>query len=242
MNAVEQWFSNKAPYFEGVALYESLNGHNKVLLSNFKKKQSAALHEKLKYEIRKIGNSILEANKPTPIKKKVVDPVVYLETKVAEEQNKQTLFFHDLPEALRPVLLEANALFRENCLLKVQLNDLPDNAVKKALAIQLKISDNQKKNAVCWNKIDFWKEFKTVPKESITEYHGYSMGRLIKQEQYHYAAISKLEKRLAENKVQIKEATSMKESNKIHRAILRQKQNILRKRTELITIKKMING
>jgi hypothetical protein len=243
MNAIEQWIKNKMPYAEGVILYETLPSHNKVLLKNFKKKQSALLHEKLKYELKKYLVPVVVIKNATPeVEPKPKDIVQYIEHVVVQEKTKQALYFHELPEELRPVLLEANMLFKEICLLKVQLNDLPAHAEIKALEIITAIASKRKQNANCWKKLDYWQEHKTAPKEVVSSFENVSPAQLLRKEQYHYAAISKLETRLKANRVKIKSVTNVSEHNKLQRAIAKQESNLIVKNDELLMIKKLING
>lgn len=245
MNAIEQWKANGTPYNEGVLLYASLPAHNKVLLKNFQKKQSPQLLEKLKYELSKIDNSFQNQSKPVKSSQKQsneVSVVQYIEHQQTKYTTKQALYFHELPEELRPILLEANTLFKEMCLLKVQLNELPAEAETKALQLQTDISQKQKKNALCWEKLDYWKTHKVAPKEAKVKFETLSPANLVKQEQYLFASISKMKKRLAENKELLQTANGVNEVNKLQRTIAKQESTLIAKNEELITIKRLING
>jgi hypothetical protein len=255
MNAIEQWKANGTPYDEGVLLYASLPSHNKMLLKNFQKKQSPQLLEKLKYELSKIEKSVKE----TPVKKEV--PIVklnikingnqkpnqpnvvqYIEQQQTQYTTKQALYFHELPAELRPILLEANTLFKEMCFLKVQLNELPAEAESKALSLQLDIAKKQKQNALCWEKLDYWKTHKVAPKEAKTEFESLSPANMLKKEQHLFASISKMKKRLLQNKEILKTANGVSEVNKLQRTIAKQESTLIAKNEELLTIKRLIHG
>lgn len=250
MNAIDQWKANGTPYDEGVLLYASFPTHNKNLLKNFHRKKTAQLLEKLKYELSKIDKSV----KATPVKKEVVEkPIVaqkvsttnvvqYIEQQQTQYTTKQALYFHELPAELRPILLEANTLFKEMCFLKVQLNELPAEAETKALEIQTEIAQKQKKNALCWEKLDYWKMHKVAPKEASGKFETLSPANLVKQEQYLFASISKMKKRLIENKELLKTANGVSEVNKLQRTIAKQESTLIAKNEELLTIKRLING
>lgn len=245
MNAIEQWKANGTPYNEGVLLYESLPAHNKVLLKNFQKKQSPQLLEKLKYELSKIDNSFQNQSKPVKTSQKQsneVSVVQYIEHQQTNYTTKQALYFHELPEELRPILLEANTLFKEMCLLKVQLNELPAEAETKSLQLQTEIAQKQKRNALCWEKLDYWKTHKVAPKEAKGKFETLTPANLVKKEQYLFASISKMKKRLGENKELLKTAVGVKEVNKLQRSITKQESTLIAKNEELITIKRLING
>lgn len=253
MNAIEQWKANGTPYNEGVLLYASFPSHNKVLLKNFQKKQTPQLLEKLKYELSKIDNSAktvtnvqkrtkTEQNGTNEPKRNKTELVQYIEQQQIQYTTKQALYFHELPAELRPTLLEANTLFKEMCLLKVQLNELPPEAETKALQIQTEISQKQKRNALCWEKLDYWKTHKVAPKEAKGKFETLTPANLVKQEQYLFASISKMKKRLAENKELLKTAVGVNEVNKLQRTIAKQESTLIAKNEELITIKRLING
>lgn len=253
MNAIEQWKEKGTSYNEGVLLYASLPTHNKVLLKNFQKKQSPQLLEKLKYELSKFDQSDkpkavkINQNQSAPVKaiqkqSNDVSVMQYIEQQEIKYTTKQALYFHELPEELRPILLEANTLFKEMCLLKVQLNELPAEAETKALQIQSEISKKQKKNALCWEKLDYWKTHKVAPKEAKSKFETLSPANLVKQEQYLFASISKMKKRLESNRELLKTANGIVEVNKLQRSISKQESTLIAKNEELITIKRLING
>jgi hypothetical protein len=177
-----------------------------------------------------------------PIKVPQATYVQQIELSVLTEAKKQAIYFHELPEELRPVLLQANTLFKEMCFLKVELNDLPQHAEKKSLEIQLKIDKNQKENANCWKKIDYWQTHKISPKIEVSEFSKLSPAELLRKEQYLFASISKLNKRLVDNRAQLLTTTSLKDHNRISRAIERQEGNLIVKNDELLTIKRLIHG
>ncbi len=250
MNAIEQWKANGTPYQEGVLLYASFPSHNKTLLKNFQRKETAQLLEKLKYELSKIDKSV----KATPIKNKVVEkPIIgqkvstptvaqYIEQQQTNYVTKQALYFHELPAELRPILLEANTLFKEMCFLKVQLNELPAEAESKALSIQIDIAKKQKQNALCWEKLDYWKTHKVAPKEAKSKFETLSPANLVKQEQYLFASISKMKKRLELNRELLKTTVGVIELNKLQRTIAKQESTLIAKNEELLKIKALING
>jgi hypothetical protein len=259
MNAIEQWKSNGTPYDEGVLLYASFPTHNKNLLKNFQRKQTAQLLEKLKYELSKIDKSAKTAevgknlhrckksaknDKNVNFGQKLSSPnvVQYIEQQQTQYTTKQALYFHELPAELRPILLEANTLFKEMCFLKVQLNELPAEAETKALSLQLDIAKKQKQNALCWEKLDYWKTHKVAPKEAKSKFETLSPANLVKQEQYLFASISKMKKRLELNRELLKNASGVIEVNKLQRAISKQESTLIAKNEELLKIKALING
>ncbi|UOX32414.1 hypothetical protein LXD69_10155 [Flavobacterium sediminilitoris] len=251
MDAVTKWINNGCNYDEGVSLYETFPSHNKTLLKNFKRKQSIQLLEKLKYELKKFAKEVIE---PTVKEKFTVvqktsgqilsknSIVQHIAQSSTSEQTKQALYFHELPGELRPVLLEANNLFKEMCFIKVELNDLPAHAEKKALELQIAISQKQKQNSNCWKKIDYWQKHRVAPKEKESKFNELAPAELLRKEQYLFASISKINKRLIANRAILKTISSLNESNRLHRAIAKQENSLIIKNDELTQIKALING
>ncbi|MFM7853503.1 MAG: hypothetical protein ACKO96_16670, partial [Flammeovirgaceae bacterium] len=104
------------------------------------------------------------------------------------------------------------------------------------------ISQKQKRNALCWEKLDYWKTHKVAPKEAKGKFETLTPANLVKQERYLFASISKMKKRLAENKELLKTAVGVNEVKKLQRTIAKQESTLIAKNEELITIKRLING
>jgi hypothetical protein len=94
----------------------------------------------------------------------------------------------------------------------------------------------------CWAKIDYWQAHKIAPKMVVSIFSSLSPAELLRKEQYLYADISKLNKRLVENRKELKSTTFIAENNKVARAIAKQEANLIAKNDELIIIKRLING
>ena len=69
-----------------------------------------------------------------------------------------------------------------------------------------------------------------------------SPANLVKQEQYLFASISKMKKRLELNRELLKTASGVIEVNKIQRTIAKQESTLIAKNEELLKIKALING
>ena len=240
MEIIKEWLEGDCDYTFGVAIYGDLPKCNRNLLTMFQKKESAFNRDKLKNELRKYLNAPVVA----PIIKKVI-PVIKVnsvETAVLANETKQALFFHQLPPELQPVLLEAHQLFKENCFLKVQLNDLPEHAEKKALELQIKIARNFEQNGLCWKKIDYFLEHRVVPQSKQSEHENLTPAGLLRKQQLLYASISKLKSRLAENNTKLPLAVYVTDRTKLERVIMKQEENLLKQNEELLIISKTIDG
>lgn len=237
MESINKWFENNCPYSEGVAIYSSLKTPNANLLRLFKKNESAANLEKLKYELGKFKKASSPAALPTAEK----PPVIIEATAVASEK-KQQLMFHELPPELRPVLLQANELFRKNCFLKVTLNELPETSENEALEIELQIDKNLKTNKLCWKKIDFWTEHRQLPKEVNSGFEKLTGAQLVKKQQYLFQNISKMQKRFDENLRLLSTADTISNKSRLQRLITKQDADLIKKNEELQIITTLIDG
>jgi len=244
MESIKIWFDNGCNYQQGIGIYASLSKPNRNLLQNFLKKESPINLEKLKYELKKhiTDQSVLSAITQKPKPEIVVKQNNEVLAKINAEENKAALFFHQLPPELRPVLLEANQLFKTNCLLKTQLNDLPEHAEKTALDLQLQIHRNFELNGQCWKKINYFLEHRTITKEANTEFNQYTPAGLLRKQQLLYASISKLKSRLAENRLQHKSAVYVSDKSRLERIISKQESNLIKQNDELLIISKLIDG
>lgn len=237
MESVDKWFTNNCPYSEGVAIYSGLKTPNPNLLRLFKMKESAANLEKLKYELGKFKNSSTPA-----VKKNPEQTTVNIEATAVASEKKQQLMFHELPPELRPVLLQANELFRKNCFLKVTLNDLPDGAENEALELQIQIDKNFKTNKLCWKKIDFWLQHRQLPKEVSSGFEKLTAAQLVKKQQYLFQNISKMQKRFDENLRLISSSENIPNKSRLQRLMTKQDADLIKKNEELEIITKLIDG
>lgn len=242
---VQQWLNNNGTYTDGLKLYEGFSNHNKNLLRNLKRKKSPVNLQKLIYELKKLDTK----PKPKPkikVKRVVVNAVPTQEQIVQQEveiyTKKQSVWFHQLPEALHPTLLEANNTFKEKCMLKVQLNNQPIDAVEKCNAIQIKISNLTKANTLAWSKIDYYLKFRQLPQPPKDPLEDLTGAQLIRKEQNTYSSISRLNKRIATNTEKLKTAKDKKTINKLNRSIELAKSSLLTKEELLQNIKCYING
>lgn len=238
---VKQWFDDGKDYAAGVALYERF-GKNKLLLRNFKRINNVANQKKLEYELGKLLPKPEVIKTQPPLEPIVVNVEAIVEQQVQQYESKQVELIKQLPEELLPVLLRANMVWKENCLLKLQLNDLPDEAEGMALELQLKIDRNWKENVNCWKQIDYYFEHKSLPEAPKSDFDGLTGAQLAKRQQYHFQNISKLKGRITENRNALAKTDSVKVKARLERAIAKQESNLLAKEKELEIITGLVNG
>ncbi|HLU84602.1 MAG TPA: hypothetical protein VKZ45_03960 [Vicingaceae bacterium] len=156
MEVIQQWLDSGTDYQKGVEIFKNTKGCSKMLLRQFALCENVQRKEKLIYELKKLLPTKLNAL-PTqltaPVIKQPEKKEIVLNT--AEKESKRIApLFHELPPELRPILLEANNLFKENCLLKSELNEVVIADEATALSIQIKIDRNFKANAMCWDNVN----------------------------------------------------------------------------------------
>ncbi|WP_353158459.1 hypothetical protein [Myroides odoratus] len=245
MERIIFWLESKdSPYMEGLDLYESLPNHNKNLARNLRRNETALNRQKLRYELKKYidvqPKQSTTVFKPVPAQIAPVQPSSPVIESVKKEESKTAPLFHQLPTQLRPTLLEANNLFKENCLLKAELNDLPFEAEEQALLIMRKIDQNVKANELAWSKIDYWLEHKQLPKDNTVVVAKLTMDQLINQRNLLESSISRLKKRLTANKTKIAQA-DIQEQNKLSIKISKQEKLLLEKEELLFQLKAEID-
>lgn len=245
MNEIQQWFTNGCDYASGVLIYNQHPRSNKNIARLLSKRENALNQEKLKYELQKLSkvsvvNKAIKVSKVKTVNTVAVEKLIKSSVDIAKK--KASIFFHQLPPELQPVLLKANVLFKECCLLKVQLNALKPKEESKSLSIQLEISDKRKKNELCWSKIDYWLEHKKIAPEPECEFENMTPAQLLRRDQYLFQSKGKLQKRIDLNKAKLETAVSLDEKNRIIRAIEKQEANLLKQETQQLKIKDIING
>lgn len=251
MEVIQQWLDSGADYNKGVEIYKNTKGCSKMLLRQFALRETTQRKEKLIYELKKLipkQVSVLPT-KLTALPTKLTAPVAKQQPKeqvvlqTAEKESKRIApLFHELPPELRPVLLEANNLFKENCMLKAELNEVAIEDEATALQIQIRISRNFKANAVCWDKIEYWQKHKQLPKEtSVENISAYSMGKLLREQANINSSVSRMEKRLKINQANLSAEENPAERNKLLRKIAKQEKDILQKREQQLIIKNTID-
>lgn len=240
MEDVQKWFDTGCEYTQGLALYAKCPGMLPVLFKRLSKGNTPYNLDKLTHELKKHI-----PQKPSP--KRDVVKTVPKNTgadlhQVKAEEKKQALMFHQLPAELRPVYKQAMDLFRDNCLLKTELNDLRPEMESEALTLQLRIFDNLKKNALCWQKINYWQEHKRLPVTKASQLTTLTAAALVKKQQHLFSSISRLKKRLAANITVFEIETAVHKKTLLERAVAKQRANLMRQEEDLQEITNLIDG
>ena len=242
MEAVKDWIDSGCDYASGVRLFEQI-GKNKLLMRQFSRNSSISNQKKLEYELRKFLPI-----KAKPMVEKVqhiaqsINVEAIVEHQVQQYESKQTELIKQLPEELIPVLLKANLKWKENCILKIELNSLPDDCEDASLKIQLQIDANWKENQLCWKQIDHYLEHKQLPKIAKSQFDNLTPAELVKRQQYHFQNVSKLKKRITENRKVLSTTDSVSVKARLERTLAKQESDLLAKENELHTLTNLVNG
>jgi hypothetical protein len=242
MEAVKDWIDSGCDYASGVRLFEQI-GKNKLLMRQFSRNSSISNQKKLEYELRKFLP--IEAKQMVEKVQHIAQSInveAIVEHQVQQYESKQTELIKQLPEELLPVLFRANLLFRESCILKLQLNNMPDEAEAECLKIQLQIDDKFKENRLCWKQIDHYLEHKQLPKIAKSQFDNLTPAELVKRQQYHFQNISKLKKRITENRKVLSTTDSVSVKARLERTLAKQESDLLAKENELQTLTNLVNG
>lgn len=261
MESISNWLKNKGSYAEGVALYAAIPGMKPTLLKMLSKGETATNKEKLTYELKKIapvknispvimgvdfGNRDVTAY--TLAQKTADKGMIFVAgtarrepSPPAEPKPKNSLLYHQLPIELRADLQAANALFSENCRLKVQLNELPAEAESEALAIQLKIWHNMKQNENHWARINFWQTHKRLPATVVIQPEKLNPFYLAKRQQNLFSSRGKIKKRVAITETELAQATKPKDKTRLQKQLAKQTENLLKQEKELLEITALID-
>jgi len=246
MESIQKWLDTGCKYPEGVELYAAMPGCMPLLLRRLQEGHDPVKHEKLKYELRKILKQNIVPAQPQPVAiPAAVTPVVVVAHAPAEPpapDAKQKLLFHHLPPELRPVLQEANALFAEKCLLKTTLNDLAPEMESEALELCTRIYALTQKNARCWQKIDYWQEHRKVPPLEVPKHSALGGAQLAKKQQNLFSSISRLKKRLEQNRLQYEAAEHVAARARLLAAIAKKAGNLIKQEDELLHITQLIEA
>lgn len=240
-NLVEQWIADGMDYFTGVALYGQI-GKNKLLKQSFTR-NNIANQKKLEYELRKfLKVEVKETTINVQDTAQIINIEAIVEQQVQQYESSQIDLIKKLPQEMLPILFTANLKWKENCILKIQLNSLPDAAEATALKIQLQIDANWKENQLCWKQIDYYLEHKILPKVAKSAFDNLTPAELVKRQQYHFQNISKLKGRITENRKVLSNTDSVKVKAKLERMLAKQENDLLTKENELQTLTQLVNG
>jgi len=261
MESISNWLKNKGSYAEGVALYTTAPGMKPTLLKVLQKGENPTNREKLTYELKKLipvqslkpiimgvdfGHSDVQVY--TLARKSAVKGIVVAHRTVerqpvapAELKPKNSLLYHQLPEALRPDLQLANKLFNDNCLLKTQLNELSAEMESEALAIQLQIWQNIKQAENHWARINFWQAHKRVPEAVVLKPENLNPFYLAKRQQNLFSSSSKLKTRLVTTEAELALAVKVTDKTRLQKQIAKQTENLLKQEKELLEITALID-
>jgi hypothetical protein len=187
MNEISKWFLEQ-DYDQGVELYSKLPGCNYRVLASLKKRKNdrnmavliSALREFKNEEVPK--KPVKKVAPPVPVQKPAA-PQVEFERKNAVEQSARSYFqkinYAELPGELKLRFRELKDIFYNMCDLHFIWSDLPEEAEKEALELQIKIEALDEQRDTIWKELDHWQKFKTMlPTKTEEDFSSYTPQQL----------------------------------------------------------------
>lgn len=160
---ISEWFTSDKDYNKGLAILATVPGVSPALLGQLKN-ETRSNFLILKYELKKMENNPIYIKSITK-KKLVLKPLSVvpkinntsiIETSVAKEKTKESIALY--PIELHGTYRKRIDDFYEMCSLKMQLNEVDEDANDVALSIILKIEDLQSKIDLADEALNYWKE------------------------------------------------------------------------------------
>lgn len=245
MGSVEQWFQGDKDYQKGVELFESISD-NVLILRMLKRNDSQSNRDHLEYELSKFlpadEKKVVPQTREELLETKNIPVVEIVENSIAVSEKKNMLLFADLPPELRPVLEQANQSFRKLCLLKTELNEVPDDEEEKALKIQIEMDKLRKENEMCWSKIDHFLETGKLLSVSNDKLSSLSPVQLVKTQQLQFQKVSKDKKAIKSIVKLIEVESNQVKKQKLALKLEKAKEKLLTDEDYLLKINTLVNG
>ena len=195
------------------------------MLPTVKRKPAKSTAKKKTVTAELVAKTAVKNNAPPPPKSNETNAPVYM---------------GDLPKELRPVLEKAHAHFKRACRLKIDLNELPAAATKKAFAIQMQIDDAMNQNRVCWEMIDFYNDYGYLPQQK-NEFKDMTPAQLYQRRRSKIEAVSKYNREIDTLQDQIKEEADLHKKKKLTWKLESSKKLKLKHESELVQLNELIN-
>lgn len=247
MDRITQWFNSGTEYHEGVAIYAALPDKSIRILKQLNRGKNNQNMATLVSLLRKHKNApVKEEPKkpvlPTPAPKAPTQEVINVEqerSQLAKESTTRefsTIRLGDLPAELRPRFLRARQVFYDMIELKFALNDLPPDADKSALSIQLQILDLDEERDLIWKELHHWHNHRSILKVPTDDFAGLTNPQLYQKKRNLTSSVSKIEKRLEEKYALLDKETNKHQQLLIENQIKRSEQTL---HTHQLNIKKI---
>lgn len=243
-----QWLKEKGDYHIGVQLYMAHPKANSNLLRVFNRKHSAANYQKLKYELKKLSKSTVQPLEFTV----TTTPLSAPKSKPNQETPGQIptpakttafngLHIKDLPVKLHPMYIQQKSDFQLACSLKLQLNALPAENETVALQLCLKIEQLFDNIATAWQVFDYYRKHKTVINLEAPSFTELSATQLIQRRNSKRSSITKAQNRLKTYTANRKLLGTMYAKKQLDRRIQKTEATLLKHKTELTQLNKLIH-
>lgn len=240
---VQEWFDTGCDYNQGVLIFAKI-GKNKNLLKVFQRKETNWNREKLKYELNKFRTNPVQT--PYTATKKIKKPIFSPPSKQIIQVGEMTTI-KSKPMAAYPVSLHSVyqcriAAFYKAASLKVQLNELPEDAETDALNLQFEIWKAVKENEKCWTILRHYDDTgRIMPTESTADFKGLSPQELVNQRQKLYVNKSKRAKTILSKETEISSEINPAKRIKLEEFILKKKEELQAIENDIEQLTTLIN-
>lgn len=155
-------------------------------------------------QLKKTPPPKVNRSRPAPIATPTIaTPAAILKEERNEAKTKSAnsffkkILYGALPAELKVRFRLAKDIFYDMCDLKFALNDIPDNAERKALDLQLKIAALDEQRETIWKELEHWQQYKTIlPTKSDMDFSGLTPQKLFLKKANLASSISKISKRI----------------------------------------------
>lgn len=255
MSEIDKWFERQ-DYNTGVEIYKRSPGAKSSVIRSLERGRSQRNMGLLILNLRllKKGKSTAKKRKRKAYKpkKKVIPPEVSTsQQKAAEEvQHKKEsskryfkkVKYGELPSILKLRFRHLKDLFYDRCDLKFKLNDLPDDAVAKALKIQKKIFEIDGQQQQIWKEIDHWQVHRTLlPTNTEDDFSKMDAKALFLKRASLVSSIRKMKKRLARWENEADDESDKLERRKILQQINRTTKRMHKNKINLQKVEDLLN-
>ena len=233
---IKEWFTNGCNYNDGVAIYATLPNAKPNLLQLFKRKNTNAFLEKLKYELSKHKD---DASTFTPLQVVKETPVKSAITLHTPPPKYKAVLIADFPTALHPVYIQQKNDFNTACSLKIQLNNLPAEDEENALALCLEIDKLFNAVELAWKQLDHYTDTKTVLEVQKNDFANLTPAQLLQRRNNKRSVLTKAKNQLL--KYQKELPTTIATKTKLSIKKEKQCSKIAQLELDILELDKLIN-
>lgn len=246
---ITKWFADGCNYNKGLEIYRSCSTMQAKTLQLLERGPGGSNLNLLITELSKakkdprskqLAQITVKPNPPKPINIETMeDPQARIKKKTVKTQ-LDPIRYADLPGELKIRYKQLKDLFYEMCDLKFLLNDLPKNATKKALDLQLQIEDLDDNKSKIWKELEHWQQHKTLLPNQANDFTDLSIKDLYRKKANLSSNICKLQKRIDKYREEIAEGLDRKKNDKTNLKMKKSIKTLHQHELDLNKVKELI--